>query len=99
MRNVYLLLCVIGTVLPLWQFIPWVRMHGLNMPLFFADLFQNRIGGFFAIDVFVSAAVLIIWICKEQPRHWWLAVLGTFCVGVSLGLPLHLYLRESYSSI
>jgi Terpene cyclase DEP1 len=94
MRNVYLFLCIAGAVLPLWQFVPWVQANGLDIPRFFTDLFANRIGGFFAMDVLVSAVALIIWIQTERPRYWWAAVLGTLCIGVSFGLPLHLYLRS-----
>jgi hypothetical protein len=43
----YLLLCVLRTLLPYSQFVPWVIDHGLDMRLFVRDLFANRIGGFF----------------------------------------------------
>ncbi len=97
-RRVYLLLCVVGLVLPYWQFIPWVAIHGLNLRLFLSELFANRISAFFGMDVFVSAAVLICFMRIENRRrlikHRWIPVLATALVGVSLGLPLFLYLRE-----
>jgi hypothetical protein len=97
-RQIYLLLCVLGLVLPYWQFVPWVSSHGLNLSLFLSQLFANRISTFFGMDVFVSAAVLIYFIRIESGRqpvaHRWVAVIATALVGVSLGLPLFLYLRE-----
>lgn len=98
-KTIYLALCVIGTILPYWQFAPWLLQHGLNLPLFFRELLANRISAFFGMDVIVSAIVLICFARLEstrlQVRRSWLAVIAVFTVGVSLGLPLFLYLRES----
>jgi hypothetical protein len=97
-KTIYLALCVLGIVLPYWQFVPWVAVNGLNMPLFFRQLFANRIGGFFGIDVFVSAIALLVFVRSERSRFGalerWLPVLAVLTVGVSLGLPLFLYMRE-----
>ena len=99
LRYLYLAFCVLGLVLPYSQFIPWiVAHHALNMPLFIRDLFANRISAFFALDVIVSAVVLIsfIWIEGKRlgMRLLWLPILSVLLVGVSLGLPLFLYLRQ-----
>ena len=97
-KDVYLLFCVFGFALPYSQFMPWVVAHGLNMPLFVHELFANRISGFFAMDVLVSAVVLIGFIRSEgarlKMRGRWLPIVSVLLVGVSLGLPLFLYLRE-----
>jgi uncharacterized protein DUF2834 len=98
-KSIYLLFCVLGVVLPYSQFVPWVfAHHGVPMGLFLRELFANRIGGFFGMDVLVSAVVLIFFLRREGKRlgvrHLWLPIVGTFMVGVSLGLPLFLYLRE-----
>jgi uncharacterized protein DUF2834 len=97
-RYVYLILCVLGIVLPYSQFVPWISEHGLDPALFFHELFANRIGGFFGMDVMISAIVLIAFIQSEgkrlRMRLLWLPTIGTLIVGVSLGLPLFLYLRQ-----
>src|SRR4051812_14581895 len=98
LRHVYLALCVLGTALPYWKFVAWVMDHGLNLSLLFHELFATRIGAFFGLDVLVSAIVLLIFIVVEGRRlslslHW-LPILATLLVGVSLGLPLFLYLRQ-----
>jgi hypothetical protein len=56
----YLVMCVVGLVLPYWQFVPWVAAHGLNLRLFVEQMFANRISGFFVLDVLVSAVVLFM---------------------------------------
>jgi hypothetical protein len=99
-KTVYLAFCVLGIALPYWQFVPWVvAQHGVPLGLFLRELFANRIGGFFGMDVLVSAVVLIFFLRREGQRlgvrHLWLPVVATLIVGVSLGFPLFLYLRES----
>jgi hypothetical protein len=98
-KTIYLALCFAGVLLPYWQFIPWVMQHGMNLALFVRELFANRISAFFAMDVLVSAVVLIVFMRVESERleirRRWLPVLAVLTVGVSLGLPLFLYLRES----
>jgi len=95
----YLLLSVVGTMVPLSAFVPWVQMHGLDARLMVPQLFANRISAFFALDVIVSAVVVIVWALIERARrprpYWWVPILATLAVGVSCGLPLMLYLGES----
>lgn len=97
-RRAYLVLCLLGTLIPYWPFAPWLLAHGIDLPLFFRELFTNRVGAFFGLDVFVSAVVLWTFVACEGRRngvrHLWAPVVATLAVGVSLGLPLFLYLRQ-----
>jgi Terpene cyclase DEP1 len=97
-RHVYLICCVLGLVLPYSQFLPWLLEHGFNVTLFVCELFANRISAFFAMDVIVSAIVLIWFIQSEgkrlRVRLLWLPTIGTLLVGVSFGFPLFLFLRQ-----
>jgi hypothetical protein len=97
-KTVYLILCAPGVALPYWQIAPWLAEHGLDLPLFFRQLFESRVGAFFGMDVFVSAAALLFfaWVERRRvgARGFVLAALAVAAVGVSLGLPLLLYLRE-----
>jgi hypothetical protein len=98
LRHVYLLLCVVGAALPYWKFVPWIIEHGFKLSLLFAELFATRIGAFFGLDVIVSAVVLFVFIVTEGRRMalslLWLPIVATCLVGVSLGLPLFLFLRQ-----
>ena len=98
LKTAYLILCALGVLLPYWQIGPWLWEHGLDLPLFFRQLFENRVGAFFGMDVFVSAAALLVFARSEGGRTGvravWLVALAVLAVGVSLGLPLFLYLRE-----
>lgn len=97
-KTLYLILCVLGLALPYAQFVPWVIEHGLNMRLFVQELFANPIGRFFGLDVIISAVALLGFIRNEgarlKMRSLWLPIVSTLLVGVSLGFPLFLYLRE-----
>lgn len=98
MKILYLLAAVLGAVLPLSQFIPFLKSHGLDLKLFFALLFSNNVSGFFAMDVIVSSVVLWIFVFSEGRRlgmrRLWLYVVCNLAVGVSLALPLFLLFRE-----
>ena len=97
-RHVYVVCCIVGTVMPYWQFMPWLLEHGPSLSLFVRELFANRIGGFFGLDVVISAIVLCIFVGNEGRRlripHRWVPVVAVLLIGVSLGLPLFLYMRE-----
>jgi hypothetical protein len=98
-KNLYLGLCLPGFLLPYWQFVPWLSAHGLDLGLFVRELFANRISAFFGMDVLASAVALIVFMRIESRRtvvrYRWLPILALVLVGVSLALPLYLYLRES----
>jgi hypothetical protein len=96
--TLYLALCAAGTLLPYSQFIPFLREHGLDLRLFVDQLFSTRVGAFFGWDVIVSSAVLWVFVYvdgrRARMKHLWLPIAANFTVGVSLGLPLFLYMRE-----
>lgn len=98
MKRLYLIAAILGTALPLSQFIPFLVAHGFDMRLFFQQLFQNHASGFFAMDVIVSTFVLWLFVFSEGRRrgmrNLWVYVVCTLAVGVSLALPLFLFFRE-----
>jgi hypothetical protein len=98
-KTAYLWLCVLGTVLPYSQLLSFLREHGLDLRLFVAQLFSNPVGAFFGMDVVVSALVLWVLVAVEGRRagmrRLWAPVVASLTVGVSLGLPLFLFMREA----
>ena len=99
LRHLYIGLCLLGAILPYSQFLPWLDAHGLDLSLFFSELFSTRIGAFFGLDVLVSALVLFVFMAVEGRRlgmtNLWLPAVATLALGVSLGLPLFLYMRQN----
>jgi hypothetical protein len=98
-KKLYLSLCVVGTLLPYSQFIPFITQHGLDMRAFFEQLFSNQISAFFGLDVVISSIVLWVLVYTEgrrlEMKRLWAPVAASLGVGVSLGLPLFLYMREA----
>jgi hypothetical protein len=93
-----MMLCVVGVAAPYAMFLPWLREHGFSAALFVQQMFANRISSFFVSDVLVSAIVLMVFTRQESARlsikrSLW-PLLALLTVGVSLALPLFLYLRE-----
>lgn len=97
-QYLYLLLCVLGAVLPCSQLFPFLAEHGFDLPLMIDQLFANRISAFFGLDVIVSSVVFWVFVLTEGRRrrmkHLWIYLVCNLAVGVSLGLPLFLYMRE-----
>ena len=99
-KHVYIILCILGLVLPYLLFIPWLVEYGLDISLLVNEISSSRLALFAWIDVIITAIVLFVFIyydgCKYSIRNRWLPVLGTLLVGPSFGLPLYLLMRELY---
>jgi hypothetical protein len=97
-KHLYLALAFAGTILPLAAFLPFLRTHGSDARLFVAQLFGTPVSAFFGLDVIVTSAVLWAFVLVEGRRlsmsRLWAPIAANLLVGVSLGLPLFLYLRE-----
>jgi predicted exporter len=98
-KYLYLALFVIGAVVPYLSFVPWLMDHGFDISRMVEELFANRISAFFGLDVVISALALFVFVSFEGRRagvkHTWAPVVATLTIGVSAGLPLFLFLRES----
>lgn len=98
MQWLYLIVAILGMILPLSQLIPFLVTYGFDMPLFFRQLFQNHVSAFFGIDVIVSSLALWLFVFSEGRRHsmknLWLYLVCNLTIGVCLALPLFLFYRE-----
>ena len=98
LQTTYLILCILGTVLPYSQFVPFLIENGLDLKLFFEQLFINRISSFSFMDLIVSSLVLWVFVFWEGSRlgmkNLWVYIPSNLLVGVSLGLPLFLLMRQ-----
>lgn len=98
LKSFYLLLAILGLVLPYSQFIPFIFEHGLDIKLFFTQLFANKISGFFGMDVIVSSWAFWTFVFMEgkklKMQNMWVYIAGNLLVGVSFALPLFLLMRQ-----
>lgn len=99
MRVFYLSAAVVGTIIPWLFFADFFRRFGFDLPLFLQSLFHNGAAGGFSADVVISLLIFWLWSYRDAKtlalRNWWLVLPSSFLVGLSLSLPLYLYLREA----
>ncbi len=99
-RKIYLVLAVAGLIIPYYFLFSFLLTHGLDGRLFVKQLFGTSISTFFAVDLFLSCIVFMMFSGREAARlamsHTWISTVALFTVGLSCALPLFLYLREPY---
>ena len=97
-KTVFAILCVIGIILPYMFIIPYFQENGASISLFVQQMFATSFARSFSMDLLVASLALWTFIYFEtrqrKVRFWWLSIVANFAVGLSLGLPLFLLLRE-----
>jgi len=103
MRIFYLLMTVLGLVLPYTVLGTWMNINGFQIFVFIEEILNSKLSILAWIDVVISAIVLIAFILHEGKKinlkQSWIPIVGTILVGVSFGLPLFLYLRELHLGV
>ncbi len=98
MKQFWLVLTVVGTVVPYVFFIPWGLEHDFDIPRLFAQNTETLAGRFFTADLILTGLALAIYVIVRERHHhvpyYGLALVGTLAVGISCGLPLYYYLEE-----
>ncbi|MGD8406139.1 MAG: DUF2834 domain-containing protein [Anaerolineales bacterium] len=97
-KTVYIILCILGAAVPLAAFVQFVIENGLDMGLFLREMFGMQVVTILSADLILSSLALWAFIYFElrqrSIKYWWLAIIANVGVGLSLGLPLFLLLRE-----
>lgn len=99
LRMIYLALAIWGTLHPMYYFIQWFQENGWDIMAMVDAWHVNAATSGLVWDLTIAAAALTIWIIAEVAtrRNWGalVAIPATFCIGVSCGLPLYLFLRSA----
>ena len=97
LRKVYLGLAIWGAIHPMWYFVGWFNENTWSLSAMVEAWHVNAATSGLVWDLTIAAITLSIWILAEvYVRKNWLALIAipaTFCIGVSCGLPLYLFLR------
>ena len=64
MKNVYLVLAIVGAVVPYLFFFQFIAEHGVNLPAFLGGVFANGAAGGFGADLLITS--LVFWIYLYQ---------------------------------
>lgn len=99
MRWVFAALAIWGTVHPMSYFIQWFQANSWDMMAMVDAWHANAASSGLVWDLTIAAIALTIWVIYEtlQARQWMrlVAIPATFCIGVSCGLPLYIFIRMS----
>lgn len=102
LKKFYLACAVIGAVVPWFFFATFLAGEGFDITLFVQSLFANGAAGGFVADVLISIVVFLVWSFADSRRlgvqRWWVVLPAAFLVGLSLALPLYLYMRHDYQA-
>ena len=97
-RILYLILAVIGATLPMYYFVAWFMENGWSLAAMIDAWNVNDATTGLVYDLTIAAVALTVFVVSESiSRRMWIglvAVPATFCIGVSCGLPLYLFLRS-----
>lgn len=98
LRWAYLALALWGTVHPMYWFVTYMRETGTGLGGLIQAWSVNASTKGLTSDLTIAAVALTVWIIAETIRRkaWvnLVAIPATFCIGVSCGLPLYLFLRS-----
>ncbi len=97
---IYLLLAVLGAVLPWRANLEFIAESGQTFDLqrFINDANVTAASRSLSADLLIGASAVSLWICTEgiqqKIRGWWVAILMSFGIAFACGAPFFLFLRE-----
>lgn len=98
-RMIYLALAIWGAIHPMYYFVQWFQQNGWDIMAMVDAWHANAASSGLVWDLTIAAVALTFWIIVEVAtrRNWGalIAIPATFCIGVSCGLPLYLFLRSA----
>ena len=100
LKWVYLLLAILGAVLPTLANIEFVKSFGpsFDIQLFIELANNNPASQSLSRDLLIGSTAVFIWIISESKRlemkNLWIVILATFTIAFAFSAPLFLYLRE-----
>jgi len=97
-RMLYLALAIAGSIWPMYYFVSWFNENSWSIMAMVDAWHANDATSGLVWDLTIAAVTLTIWVIVEaiSRRDWisLLAIPATYCIGVSCGLPLYLFLRS-----
>ena len=101
-RRIFLALAIWGAIHPMYYFVTWFQANTWDIMAMVDAWHVNAATSGLVWDLTVAAVTLTIWVIVEsiKDRRWigLIAIPATFCIGVSCGLPLYLFLRSKPST-
>jgi len=97
MRWIFAALAVWGAIHPMYYFVSWFQANTWDIMAMVDAWHADDAASGLVWDLTIAAIALTVWVIYEavQTRRWvyLIAIPATFCIGVSCGLPLFVFLR------
>ncbi len=98
MKTLYLVLAIVGAVLPYVFFVQHFSSEGVSLSRFVTALFANGAAGGFTADLLITSVVFWIFMFHQRSRDKGprpILFIGlNLLIGLSCALPAYLYARE-----
>ena len=100
LKWVYLLLAILGAVLPTLANIEFAKSYGpaFDIQLFIELANNNPASQSLSRDLFIGSTAVFVWIISEakrlKMRNLWIVIISTFTIAFAFSAPLFLFLRE-----
>ena len=97
MKKLFLVMCVLGIVLPYYQLYYFLLENNWSMSGFWSDIYSNHAISMITMDITVAATSYLVFIIykffnkKIDKVSFVKYILSLFLVGFSLSMPLYLY--------
>lgn len=93
MRILYLLLAIVGAIVPYLFFVDFFAAEGVDLQAFLASAFANGAAGGGMMDLVISSCVFWIFMFRNRPRGPapWLFMVLNLTIGLSCALPAYLF--------
>ena len=96
MKTTYLVLAILGAVIPVMFFLGVFHEAPLDLLGFVPALFANAASGGFTADLLITSVVFWVFMFTQDdgPAPWPFIALN-LCIGLSCALPAYLYRRAA----
>lgn len=93
MKLFFLLMTIVGAVVPYAFFIGYFSEQGIVLTSFIAALFVNGAAAGFTVDLLIASVVFWGYLFSKGVEKPWLYITINLTIGLSCALPLYCYLN------
>lgn len=99
MKKTYLILAILGAIVPYLFFSQFILANGFDIPGFVTGLFVNGAAGGFSADLLLTSFIFWLFMFVESNSRKgpspWLFILLNLTIGLSCAFPAYLYARSA----
>jgi len=98
MKRFYLILAILGAIIPYIFFFQFIEINGLDIPKFMSASVINGAAAGITADILFSSLVFWLFIYTQYRKggpNPWLFVVLNLTIGLSCALPAYLYACEA----